>query len=92
MPPNKGHNGIFNLNTALQIIAIPKRIIKMPKKISLRQKILYHIVYSIGFGVSGGDRTHDPQNHNLMLYQLSYTHHNGTKVYDFMHKINIKIE
>ena len=27
------------------------------------------------FGVSDGDRTHDPQNHNLMLYQLSYTHH-----------------
>lgn len=25
-------------------------------------------------GVSDGDRTHDPQNHNLMLYQLSYTH------------------
>lgn len=25
-------------------------------------------------GVSSGSRTHDPQNHNLMLYQLSYTH------------------
>lgn len=26
-------------------------------------------------GVSSGDRTHDPQNHNLMLYRLSYAHH-----------------
>ena len=27
------------------------------------------------FGVSGGARTHGHQNHNLMLYQLSYAHH-----------------
>ncbi len=26
-------------------------------------------------GVDGGARTHDPQSHNLMLYQLSYIHH-----------------
>ena len=26
-------------------------------------------------GVSDGVRTHDSQNHNLELYQLSYTHH-----------------
>ena len=32
------------------------------------------LVISI-FGVSGGTRTLDPQSHNLMLYQLSYTHH-----------------
>lgn len=25
-------------------------------------------------GVSGGDRTHDHQNHNLVLYRLSYAH------------------
>jgi hypothetical protein len=25
-------------------------------------------------GVSDGSRTRDPQNHNLMLYQLSYAH------------------
>jgi hypothetical protein len=26
-------------------------------------------------GVDGGTRTHDPQGHNLVLYQLSYIHH-----------------
>ena len=26
-------------------------------------------------GVSDGTRTHDTQDHNLVLYQLSYTHH-----------------
>jgi hypothetical protein len=26
------------------------------------------------FGVIDGDRTHDNQNHNLGLYQLSYDH------------------
>jgi hypothetical protein len=25
--------------------------------------------------VSDGTRTHDTQDHNLVLYQLSYTHH-----------------
>ena len=27
------------------------------------------------YGVSDGDRTRDTQNHNLVLYQLSYAHH-----------------
>ncbi len=27
------------------------------------------------FGVADGTRTHDDQNHNLGLYQLSYGHH-----------------
>ena len=27
------------------------------------------------FGVRGGARTHDTQNHNLVLYQLNYSHH-----------------
>ena len=27
------------------------------------------------FGVEDGIRTHDPQSHNLVLYQLSYNHH-----------------
>ena len=27
------------------------------------------------FGVADGTRTHDDQNHNLGLYQLSYSHH-----------------
>ena len=27
------------------------------------------------FGVANGTRTHDNQNHNLGLYQLSYSHH-----------------
>ena len=26
-------------------------------------------------GVADGTRTHDDQNHNLGLYQLSYSHH-----------------
>ena len=30
---------------------------------------------SAKYGVSSGDWTHDPQNHNLVLYQLSYAHH-----------------
>ena len=29
----------------------------------------------ISFGVADGTRTHDDQNHNLGLYQLSYSHH-----------------
>ena len=28
-------------------------------------------------GVADGTRTHDDQNHNLGLYQLSYSHHRG---------------
>ena len=27
-------------------------------------------------GVSDGTRTRDPQDHNLVFYQLNYTHHN----------------
>ena len=27
------------------------------------------------YGVSDGARTHDSQIHNLVLYQLNYTHH-----------------
>ena len=27
------------------------------------------------YGVTGGTRTHDNQNHNLALYQLNYGHH-----------------
>lgn len=30
---------------------------------------------SFKFGVNSGARTHGPQSHNLMLYQLSYIHH-----------------
>ena len=35
------------------------------------------------FWVEDGIRTHDPQSHNLVLYQLSYNHHvkNRTVVY-----------
>lgn len=33
------------------------------------------------FGVNDGDRTHDIQNHNLALYQLSYIHHNFNQKY-----------
>ena len=29
------------------------------------------------FGVADGTRTHDDQNHNLGLYQLSYSHHDN---------------
>ena len=29
------------------------------------------------FGVANGTRTHDNQNHNLGLYQLSYSHRRG---------------
>jgi hypothetical protein len=29
----------------------------------------------VGDGVTDGTRTHDDQNHNLGLYQLSYGHH-----------------
>ncbi len=30
-------------------------------------------------GVADGTRTHDNQNHNLGLYQLSYSHRRATK-------------
>ena len=30
-------------------------------------------------GVADGTRTHDNQNHNLGLYQLSYSHHRTAK-------------
>ena len=30
--------------------------------------------------VTDGTRTRDPQDHNLMLYQLSYDHHEAPKV------------
>ena len=30
-------------------------------------------------GVNDGARTHDPQDHNLMLYQLSYVHHRAVE-------------
>lgn len=31
----------------------------------------------LSFGVSDGTRTRDSQDHNLVLYQLNYTHHTG---------------
>ena len=40
-------------------------------------------------GVDGEVRTHDPQGHNLVLYQLSYIHHDSIicdPVYDFQGK------
>jgi hypothetical protein len=81
MPPKRGHNGMLNLKIALQIKEIPKRISNEPKKTSskCKQNSLYQIIKTLNFGVSGGDRTHDPQNHNLMLCQLSYTHRNVHK-------------
>ena len=33
----------------------------------------------IKFGVADGTRTHDDQNHNLGLYQLSYSHRRATQ-------------
>ena len=36
---------------------------------------LCNSMLKINFGVNGGDRTHDHQSHNLVLYQLSYIHH-----------------
>jgi hypothetical protein len=32
-------------------------------------------------GVADGTRTHDDQNHNLGLYQLSYSHRREPKLY-----------
>jgi hypothetical protein len=32
------------------------------------------------FGVSDGTRTRDSQDHNLVLYQLNYTHHTGQPI------------
>jgi hypothetical protein len=51
-------------------------------------------------GVSGGIRTLGPQSHNLMLYQLSYTHHSNLitiksiwliigKIKDYVHNFAI---
>ena len=34
-------------------------------------------------GVADGTRTHDDQNHNLGLYQLSYSHHRTLKYTHF---------
>ena len=31
-------------------------------------------------GVANGTRTHDNQNHNLGLYQLSYSHHRSLRL------------
>jgi hypothetical protein len=41
-------------------------------------------------GVNGGDRTHDHQSHNLVLYQLSYIHHEQRKLYVFGLKMQLK--
>jgi hypothetical protein len=38
------------------------------------------------FGVSGGSRTHNPQNHNLMLCLLSYAHHTTPQKYKKLNK------
>ena len=33
------------------------------------------VIKYVLYGVDGGIRTHDPQGHNLVLYQLSHIHH-----------------
>ena len=33
------------------------------------------LFFAVSGGVANGTRTHDNQNHNLGLYQLSYSHH-----------------
>jgi hypothetical protein len=43
----------------------------MPERKKARKKRAFLQI----FGVTDGIRTHDNQNHNLGLYQLSYGHH-----------------
>src|SRR5690348_3579331 len=45
------------------------------EKIPLIYRFLYKKATLFNFGVNSGARTHGPQSHNLMLYQLSYIHH-----------------
>ncbi len=42
-------------------------------------------------GVSDGARTHDPQDHNLMLYQLSYAHRKWWHLNFFIEKAQTKM-
>jgi hypothetical protein len=62
--------GALILKKIFKIIDIPKAIRKEPSKKSNNICCL-----SQQNGVNSGARTHDPQNHNLVLYQLSYAHH-----------------
>jgi hypothetical protein len=55
-----------------QLRYVPTRIKRTVKYSTLFQGI---VQANFSTGVNGGDRTHDPQSHNLMLYQLSYVHH-----------------
>ena len=63
--------------------SLPKRVRYQLRHIPIYKfttvtNVLNFTIFSREFkkvGVSSGSRTHDPQNHNLVLYQLSYTHH-----------------
>ena len=49
---------------------------------------------SVKNGVDDGTRTHDKQNHNLLLYQLNYAHHNkfsSSFISIFWHLVNWKL-
>jgi hypothetical protein len=41
----------------------------------MRETLVSHLTRASPRGVSDGARTRDTQDHNLVLYQLSYTHH-----------------
>lgn len=75
---------ILNLKVYFAIKHIPRIIkIRPTRRLEAYINIIYREnfikkmnVYGVmDFGVNGGDRTHDPRNHNPMLYQLSYVHH-----------------
>ena len=43
-------------------------------------EILRSFFLAVSGGVANGTRTHDNQNHNLGLYQLSYSHHRNQRL------------
>ena len=49
---------------------------KAPKALEYQELVE---AWNLG-GVANGTRTHDNQNHNLGLYQLSYSHHRSLRL------------
>ena len=55
--------------------SLPKRVRYQLRHAPTLSMKTYEYLSALFYGVSDGARTRDPQNHNLMLYQLSYAHH-----------------
>ncbi len=67
------HKGLCDRPCSNRLLRLSDKAL-IPKEIkALRVRLEF-------FGVADGTRTHDDQNHNLGLYQLSYSHH-GSRNY-----------